>query len=133
MYDIEILLDYCVETIAAQLQKNNKMFYIITNTKSMNEEQTVEVINQVLTNINEARSIIKYPNILQLVSRCDSALRGHFPAGKLNRNKVLANVVYIVFKSTLNIVYIFIYLHFFKKHIYIYILIYLYIYRNRCD
>ena len=108
VYDIDVLLDYSVETIAAQLQKNNKMFYIITNTKSMNEDRAVEVINQVLTNINEARNIIKYPNLLQLVSRCDSTLRGHFPAGKS-------------FKLTFNIVYVSIYLLLFIKKTYIFI------------
>ncbi len=80
VYDVNVLLDYSVESIHEQLEKDHKLFYILTNTRSMPPEQAKEVIRTVLGNIDTASAFLEYPHHRQIISRSDSTLRGHFPA-----------------------------------------------------
>jgi len=58
VYDIDILLDYSVETIANQLEKDNLPFYILTNTRSLSEFEAIQVTFNVLENLQAARQSV---------------------------------------------------------------------------
>lgn len=80
VYEINVLLDYSVESIAAQLDLDDKLFYILTNTRSLKEEDAIKVTKQVILNVQTAVRSIRYPHHIQYISRGDSTLRGHHPA-----------------------------------------------------
>jgi hypothetical protein len=80
VYDINVLLDYSVENIQKQLQLDDKLFYILTNTRSLSEDEAVRVTKQVVKNVQTAVDNCLYPHRIQYISRSDSTLRGHHPA-----------------------------------------------------
>ena len=80
VYDINVLLDYSVESITKQLELDDKLFYILSNTRSLTEEDAIRVTKQVVFNIQTAVKKTRYPHHIQYISRSDSTLRGHHPA-----------------------------------------------------
>jgi Sugar-binding N-terminal domain len=79
VYDINVLLDYSVDSIKEQLKLDDKLFYILTNTRSLTEKDAIAVTKQVIQNIEAAKKIIGYRHQIQYISRGDSTLRGHHP------------------------------------------------------
>lgn len=80
VYDINVLLDYSKESIIQQLLLDDKLFYILTNTRSLSEEDAVKVTKQVVENVRNAVDEVGYSHQIQYISRSDSTLRGHHPA-----------------------------------------------------
>jgi Sugar-binding N-terminal domain len=80
VYDINVLLDYSVESIEEQLKLDDKLFYILTNTRSLNQADAIRVTKLVIGNIQKAVKNTRYPHLIQYISRSDSTLRGHHPA-----------------------------------------------------
>jgi Sugar-binding N-terminal domain len=80
VYDINVLLDYSVSSIEEQLKLDDKLFYILTNTRSLGEADAISVTKHVIDNIQTAVQNIRYPHTIQYISRSDSTLRGHHPA-----------------------------------------------------
>lgn len=80
VYDINVLLDYSVDSIVRQLQEDEKMFFILTNTRSLNQNEAILRTREIMANINSAVEQLKYFHEIQYISRSDSTLRGHFPA-----------------------------------------------------
>ena len=80
VYDVNVLLDYSVESIQSQLEKDDRLFYILTNTRSLPESEAVTVTKTVIKNVNTAVERCSYPHPIQYISRSDSTLRGHYPA-----------------------------------------------------
>ena len=80
VYDINVLLDYSVTSIEEQLKLDDKLFYILTNTRSLGEADAISVTKHVIDNIQTAVKNIRYPHTIQYISRSDSTLRGHHPA-----------------------------------------------------
>ena len=80
VYDINVLLDYSVESITRQLLRDDKLFFILTNTRSLKEDEAIAVTKQVVSNVETARKNINYNHRIQYISRGDSTLRGHHPA-----------------------------------------------------
>lgn len=80
VYDCNILLDYSVEGIKKQLLLDDKLFYILTNTRSMTKENAIKVTKEVVDNVHEAAGQVTYRHPLQFISRSDSTLRGHYPS-----------------------------------------------------
>ena len=79
IYDVNILLDYSVQSIVKQMKRDDKIFYILTNTRYMDKLEASETIKNITKNLNEASQLINYTYPLQLISRSDAYLRGHFP------------------------------------------------------
>lgn len=84
VYDINVLLDYSVESIRKQMEKNDRMFYVLTNTRGLPESEAVSITSKVIDNIYKAQFDIN-TNLgrllpIQILSRSDSTLRGHYPA-----------------------------------------------------
>ena len=80
VYDCNVLLDYSVERICEQLKKDDKLFYILTNTRSMNETEAIQVTKDTVQNVQRAVELCSYRQHIQFISRSDSTLRGHYPA-----------------------------------------------------
>ena len=80
VYDINVLLDYSVESIEEQLKLDDKLFYVLTNTRSLTEADAIRVTKLVIGNIQKAVQKTRYPHLIQYISRSDSTLRGHHPA-----------------------------------------------------
>lgn len=80
VYDCNVLLDYSVASLKAQFKRDDKLFFILTNSRSLSESKAVDVTKEVIFNIQRACNEISYHHPLQILSRSDSTLRGHFPA-----------------------------------------------------
>jgi hypothetical protein len=79
VYNVDLLLDYSIDSIIQQFHRKSNVFYILTNTRSLPEDQVRLVITQVMENIIAAKKQVGYEIPIQVISRCDSTLRGHFP------------------------------------------------------
>ena len=97
VYEINVLLDYSVESIAAQLELDDKLFYILTNTRSLTEDDAIKVTKQVIKNVQIATRSIGYPHHIQYISRGDSTLRGHHPA----EVQAIAEALQVPFDNTI--------------------------------
>ena len=97
VYDCNVLLDYSVERIEEQLRKDEKLFYILPNTRSMPEDQAVAVTKEVVENVQIAVDRSLYRQHIQYISRSDSTLRGHHPA----EVQAVADSVPVVFEGTI--------------------------------
>jgi uncharacterized protein YgbK (DUF1537 family) len=84
VYDVNVLLDYSANAILKQMEKNHRMFYILTNTRGLPEPEAVSITSQVIANIYRAQFDIAarmgQTRPIQIISRSDSTLRGHYPA-----------------------------------------------------
>lgn len=70
---IKVYCDWKRKTIADALKKENKSFFILTNSRSFSYEETVKVHKEIVNNL-----LINNEKIL-IYSRGDSTLRGHYP------------------------------------------------------
>ena len=84
VYDVNVLLDYSAEAIRQQLEKDDSMFYVLTNTRGLPESEAISITSQVVENIYKAQfdigSTLGKLRQVQIISRSDSTLRGHYPA-----------------------------------------------------
>jgi hypothetical protein len=80
IYNMNVLLKYDPDSLMKQLQLDHPIFYILTNSRAMNETEAVQVTNTILENLNEAKKRLNYLHSFQFISRGDSTLRGHYPA-----------------------------------------------------
>lgn len=76
--DVVVLIEWPVELIAEELQKEPSVLFILTNSRSLPEDQAVSLTREISRNVQQAASI-SGRNIV-IISRSDSTLRGHFPA-----------------------------------------------------
>lgn len=97
VYDINVLLDYSVTSIEEQLKLDDKLFYILTNTRSLGEADAISVTKHVIDNIQTAVKNVRYPHTIQYISRSDSTLRGHHPA----EVEAIAEALNVPFESTI--------------------------------
>jgi uncharacterized protein YgbK (DUF1537 family) len=79
VYNVNVLLKYDIENISNQLKLDEKVFYILTNTRAQTEEYAIQTNTLVLNNINTAIKQINYKKNIRIISRSDSTLRGHYP------------------------------------------------------
>jgi len=77
VHDISVYTDWTVESIKSGLMEDNKVFYILTNSRGLTADETTAVHQEIAANIvTAARETGKKYLIM---SRSDSTLRGHFP------------------------------------------------------
>lgn len=79
VYDTNILLDYSVSAIEELLTDGDEPFFIITNTRALEEKEASKVIRNVMDNLTQAVLNSRYGKAVQIVSRMDSTLRCHYP------------------------------------------------------
>lgn len=78
VHDVPVYTDWSPETIMQAFIENEAMFFVLTNSRSFSRERTIAVHTEITENILEAaKKTGKSPLI---ISRCDSTLRGHYPA-----------------------------------------------------
>ena len=77
VYDIPVLTEWSVESLARELQTDSSALYILTNSRSLPLAEA-EVLNRdVAANLHQAAEQTERDFVI--VSRSDSTLRGHFP------------------------------------------------------
>jgi len=62
------------------LEKDSKIFFILTNTRLLCERDAEKRTSLVMSNLAQAAQELNYMHQLQILSRGDSSLMGHFPA-----------------------------------------------------
>lgn len=90
VHGVKVYMDWQVDRLRSALGSGESVFYISTNSRSLNPEQARELNYQLGENLKEAAHLEKRDVLI--ASRSDSTLRGHFPcevqalAGGLSRN-----------------------------------------------
>lgn len=77
VHDITVVTDWAVETLARVLKSGEKLFFVLTNSRSFSQEKTIEVHREIARNACETARQAGVE--LMIVSRGDSTLRGHYP------------------------------------------------------
>lgn len=75
VHDIAVYTDWSVESIRQGFEDQQKLFFILTNSRSFTEEKTRKVHQEIAENLEKASSGRSY----LVISRSDSTLRGHYP------------------------------------------------------
>ncbi len=73
-----LLLKWDVETLVLGLEDDSPIFFVLTNTRSLNPKAAAAITAEVCDNLQQALAQTGITNFL-LVSRSDSTLRGHYP------------------------------------------------------
>ncbi|HIW20603.1 MAG TPA: hydroxyacid dehydrogenase, partial [Candidatus Dorea intestinavium] len=77
VHDVYVYTDWSIDNIRRGFREENKLFYILTNSRSFTKEQTTICHNEVITNVE---IVAKEEDIdIIIISRSDSTLRGHYP------------------------------------------------------
>lgn len=77
VHDVYVYTDWSIDNIRRGFREENKLFYILTNSRSFTKEQTTICHNEVITNVE---IVAKEEDIdFIIISRSDSTLRGHYP------------------------------------------------------
>ncbi len=77
-YDVTVLISWEVALITEALKTKPSVLFILTNSRSLPEQQAVELAVEIGRNLKEA--VRASGREIAVVSRSDSTLRGHFPA-----------------------------------------------------
>lgn len=75
VHDVSVYTDWSKDSIRQGFSEKEKLFFILTNSRSFTEEMTKEVHVQIAENLEEVADGRPY----LLISRSDSTLRGHYP------------------------------------------------------
>ena len=77
VHNISVYTDWSYESIQSGFRENNKIFYILTNSRSFTAQETTQVHQEI------AQTIVKVAKEEErgylIISRSDSTLRGHYP------------------------------------------------------
>lgn len=77
VHDVSVYTDWSRESIRQGFAEDNRLFYILTNSRSFTEEETTKVHREIAQTVAEVAKETDTRYIL--MSRCDSTLRGHYP------------------------------------------------------
>src|SRR5215203_5292532 len=77
VHGVPVLTTWAVEDLRWALAQPSAIFYILTNSRSLPEEEAVALNREIAQNLSEAAGPDKD---FDVVSRSDSTLRGHYPA-----------------------------------------------------
>jgi uncharacterized protein YgbK (DUF1537 family) len=77
VHGVPVLTTWAVEDLRWALEQTSPTFYILTNSRSLAEEEAIALNQEIARNLTEAAE----PGTdFDVVSRSDSTLRGHYPA-----------------------------------------------------
>ncbi|WP_341636705.1 four-carbon acid sugar kinase family protein [Staphylococcus casei] len=74
--DLPVYTEWSEALIEDGFNQQNHMFYILTNSRALNEEATMQLHQEISHNIERVSQRLNHPYII--ISRGDSTLRGHF-------------------------------------------------------
>lgn len=77
VHDVTVYTDWSVESICSGLREDNKLFYILTNSRGLTAAETTAVHRKIAA--NAAAAARETGASYLFMSRSDSTLRGHFP------------------------------------------------------
>lgn len=77
VHDVFVYTDWNYESILEGFLSEDRVFYILTNSRAMTEQQTTQVHIEIGQNIMKASQ--ETGMSFQIISRGDSTLRGHYP------------------------------------------------------
>ena len=77
VHDICVYTDWSLDSIRAGFAEQNKVFYILTNSRSMTVEETTRVHRVIADTVARVSEETGIPYMF--ISRSDSTLRGHYP------------------------------------------------------
>jgi uncharacterized protein YgbK (DUF1537 family) len=78
VHGVPVLTTWAVEDLRWALEQTSPTFYILTNSRSLPEEEAVALNREISRNLLEAAGEVGAD--FDVVSRSDSTLRGHYPA-----------------------------------------------------
>lgn len=78
VYDVPVLTTWDVDALVAALEEPEPVFYILTNSRSLPEGEAVTLAAEIGEALTAA--VAQTGRRINVVSRSDSTLRGHFPA-----------------------------------------------------
>jgi uncharacterized protein YgbK (DUF1537 family) len=74
--DLPVYTEWSEELLEDGFKQPNNMFYILTNSRALNEEETTILHKEIISNIEKVSQRLNHPYLI--ISRGDSTLRGHF-------------------------------------------------------
>lgn len=77
VHDISVYTDWTVESMKKGFMDDNKVFYILTNSRGMTEAETTKIHHEIIDAV--AQTAAETGKNYQFISRSDSTLRGHYP------------------------------------------------------
>lgn len=77
VHDISVYTDWEKDSILQAFQEENRLFYILTNSRGFTTKQTEEEHRKIMTAIAQAAAQTEKEYVI--MSRSDSTLRGHYP------------------------------------------------------
>lgn len=77
VHNISVYTDWSIETVRQGFHETNRLFYILTNSRSMTTEETTVVHREIAAIIASVSQETGKPYLI--ISRSDSTLRGHYP------------------------------------------------------
>lgn len=77
VHDVSVYTDWTEETFRAGLESNDRLFFVLTNSRSFSAGETTRVHREIAEHLAAASQKTGVPFVL--ISRSDSTLRGHFP------------------------------------------------------
>ncbi|MEY8353107.1 four-carbon acid sugar kinase family protein [Lachnospiraceae bacterium 54-53] len=78
VHDVSVYTGWDVESIRQGFHEENRLFYILTNSRGFTEKRTIEIHKEIVKNICAVAKEEKQK--FMIISRSDSTLRGHYPA-----------------------------------------------------
>lgn len=94
--DLPVLTHWSEQALREELTGKCPAFFILTNSRSLSEQEACKLANEIGTNLKRASEQTAIP--VTLISRSDSTLRGHFPAEVDEMARVMAkeNLPYLI-------------------------------------
>lgn len=78
VYDVPVLTEWSVEALMRELREPEDAFYILTNSRSLTREAAFQLNREIAIHLRMAAERTR--RVIEVISRSDSTLRGHFPA-----------------------------------------------------
>lgn len=77
VHDISVYTDWSVESMEQGFREEQKVFYVLTNSRGMTETETIKIHREIMESVAAAAK--KTQKRYLFISRSDSTLRGHYP------------------------------------------------------
>lgn len=89
VHDISVYTDWSRESIMSGFQEDNKLFYVLTNSRGFTVEQTSKAHKEIALTVAEVADELGRDYLI--ISRSDSTLRGHYPLETVILQKEMAD------------------------------------------
>ncbi|MCF0146155.1 MAG: hydroxyacid dehydrogenase [Eubacterium sp.] len=77
IHDIRVYTDWSIDSIRRGFAEENRIFYVLTNSRGMTETETTKVHEEIMSVVSRVSEETGKPYFY--ISRSDSTLRGHYP------------------------------------------------------